>query len=82
MALVFFSGKTPSSKDELHISVKVTEISCLAIFRNSVGIEQGPSDLVSSRTPIISLSSLGVVGAIKNDSGTLFFRIGGLLVFF
>ena len=63
-----------SSNDGLHISLKVTEMSSFAIFRNFVAMEQGPEDLVSSSAPIISLISFGVVGAIKNESSILFFR--------
>ena len=68
MAHLFFSGKPL-----LQISLKVKEMSSFAIFRNLVGMEQGPEDLVSSSTHIISLISFGVVGVIKNESSILFF---------
>ena len=55
LATLLFSGKIPSLKDELQISLNGIDISCLASFNNLVGIEQGPDDLESSSVLIISL---------------------------
>ena len=54
LAILFLSGKIPSSKDKLQISLKFIEISLLTNFKNFIGIEEGPEDLVSSRELIIS----------------------------
>ena len=47
IAILFFSGKTPSSNDELHISVKTGEIVSEKSFKIFVGKEDGPVDLDS-----------------------------------
>ena len=65
-AILFISGKIPSSKDELQISLKVGEISFLISLSKFIGTEDGPVDFESSRVLMISHISSDVVGA-KNS---------------
>ena len=53
------SGKIPSVKDELQISLTVGEISLLTSFKSFVGMEEGPDDFQPSRLLIISFNSCG-----------------------
>ena len=62
LAILFLSGKTPSSNEELQISLKTVDIVLPINLRHLVGIDVGPEDLVSSRVPMMPLISSGVVG--------------------
>ena len=53
-AILFLSGKIPSLKEVLHMSLKVNDNSLLATFNSLVGIVQGPEDLFSSSVLIKS----------------------------
>ena len=69
---MFLSGKIPSLKEELQISISGIEISFLEIFISLIGIEQGPDDLESSNELIILIISCLFVGEIKKEVGNLF----------
>ena len=72
LAILFLSGKIPSLKEELQISISGIEISFLEIFISLIGIEQGPDDLESSNELIILIISCLFVGEIKKEVGNLF----------
>ena len=53
-AILFSSGKTPSWKEELHISLRMGEIVLLIDFNILIGKDEGPDDLLSSSSLMIS----------------------------
>ena len=66
LAILFMSGKIPSLKEMLHMSLKVQEMWLLAIFNILIEMVEGPEDLESSSEEMISLISLGVEGYNNN----------------
>ena len=71
---LIISGKIPSVKEVLQISLNGIDSSFLASFSNLIGTEHGPVALESSKLLIISLISWGSVMEIKKEFGILEFR--------